>query len=66
MIEREVDDAEAADAERAQDLELVETGSGGQQARVVETGRRREQGGCRGRHRRLGGLLFFIGRGAAF
>src|SRR6185436_18133944 len=51
VIEREVDDPEAADAERPQDLELVEASSGGQQARIVETGGRRERGGCRGRHR---------------
>jgi hypothetical protein len=54
-IEREVDDAEAADAERSQDLELVEAGSGRQQARVVETGGRGERGGGRERHRRRSG-----------
>jgi hypothetical protein len=52
MIEREVDDPEAADAERPKDLEFVETRSCGQQMRVVEPGRRRE---CRRCHVRHGG-----------
>jgi hypothetical protein len=55
MIEREVDDAEAADAERSKDLELVEASSGGQQARAVGNGGRRGRGGCRERHRRGSG-----------
>ena len=66
VVEREVDDAEAADAERAKDLELVETRSGGQQARVVETGRRRDRRGCREHHRGGRARCSFIGSGAAF
>ncbi len=66
VVEREVDDPEAADAERSKDLELVDAGSGGQQARVVETGGRRERGGCRERHRGWSARSLFIGREAAF